>query len=358
MRKGICALLSAIVFVAGCGTTHQFFPPAPLEKKQWQLTLNWHFDVGRPALTTLEPELSAWYGMDQFTNLGFGAQFPCFLSQVSAAHYSRSGSPDRWMTYVTLNQPFGLNNNPYLEAGLSYNLIHPGYWQMHRFGISYGHGLPVIGGLFNLSEAYQTRAYGQAEILSKRRFIPVIGYAIGGREVAFSYVHYHGAAKSSSLNLRDFLQHHNDTLVRITSAEVDSTEFNIRIPDCPWGPTPFWSFHLNSGDTIVLMPPVPHFMCGGVGPIPLGLVDDERDRRIYGGKTDWEKVIVYDSRTQSRREIVGNIPSIIERWTNSGVLLITRYDPRMLERLVHVSDWSSDHSFGFGQISHIQVQRH
>lgn len=357
MRKGICALLSAIVIVAGCGTTHQFFPPAPLEKKQWQLTVNWHFDVGQPALTALEPELSAWYGMDQFTNLGFGAQFPCFLSNVSLSHYSRTEAGNWWMVYFTANQPLGWNNNPYLETGVSYNLIHPGYWQMHRLGVAYGHGLPVICGLFNLAEANRFQANSPALRLSKKRFMPVVGYAIGGREVAFSYVHYHGATRSRSVALRAFLQTHNDTLVYLAKDQIDSVRYDARPAECPMAPGQHLTVYQSSGDSTLIYSPPRRWRCGGCG-VPFVFALNYSNQIVPGATLSSENLRCWSSSTQHAVDFAGELDSIFERWNATGVVLVTHYDPRLLEKIKQISDWSSDHSFGFGQINHIEVQRH
>jgi hypothetical protein len=245
MRMGTFMLIVAAAFVAGCGTTHQFFPAAPLEKKHWQLTVNWHFDVGRNPATAILPDVSVFYGIDQHTNFGFNPQFPFFVGQASIAHYEPLSNANTWMTYFTANQLLGFASNPYLEAGVSYNIVNRGYWQMHRLGIAYGHGLPVLCGLFNLAEASN-----EIGTLSRKRFMPVVGYSIGGTEFAVSYVHYHGATKSASLNLRDILGAPNDTVLYVTCGDVDSFVVDPRIPDCPWGPSPSLSLYLHSGDTI------------------------------------------------------------------------------------------------------------
>jgi hypothetical protein len=349
MRMGTFMLIVAAAFVAGCGTTHQFFPAAPLEKKHWQLTVNWHFDVGRNPATAILPDVSVFYGIDQHTNFGFNPQFPFFVGQASIAHYEPLSNANTWMTYFTANQLLGFASNPYLEAGVSYNIVNRGYWQMHRLGIAYGHGLPVLCGLFNLAEASN-----EIGTLSRKRFMPVVGYSIGGTEFAVSYVHYHGATKSASLNLRDILATQNDTILFITRAEVDSAFVRSEIPNCPWSSAPSLLLYAHNGDTIGISASPQMFRCG------TGLIfsncnpNFEYDRRLRRPEYSNQKIAIYQSHKLSRYEFNGDMYTVMNQWFHSDTLIFTKYDAAWLTEIDRISDWTSDHSFALGQINYIR----
>jgi hypothetical protein len=340
------ALFVCTALLSNCGTTHQFFPAAPLEKKQGQVTLNFHVDLGRPILMSLSPEWSFFYGIDQTTNVGIGFQFPIFFSQATVAHYEPTGLSNYWMTYATINQPFGLCVNPYLEAGVSYNAVQSDYWQMYRFGLAYGHGLPVLGGLYTLAEAKN-----DIGVTSSKRLIPVVAFAAGGEDIAFSYQHYHGARKASMTNLLQIMESGSDTLMNMDPSEIDSI---VNHPSghrvCMAMTGQDLTIFLHTGDTASLSYYAPCRGC--VMPLPTIDLVDVRNMRIFGSHKEWNRIDFYDSSKDRISTIYGNLDNFLNQWQQSRRLIITAFPPDAVQYLRSISDWTSDHSFGVGQISH------
>ncbi len=118
--KIIITSLLILIFFNGCGTTHHFLPPRPLESKEYLISVNWHFNFDNNITNLIIPELSYYTGIDNTNTVGGGFQFPFFISHLSYVNYNEINENQYWNTFIHLNQFFGLNRNPYFEVGVSY----------------------------------------------------------------------------------------------------------------------------------------------------------------------------------------------------------------------------------------------
>ena len=217
----ITILILLSIFINNCGTTHYFVPYKALENKEWQISVGWHFDLNlfyRPQ-PFIYPEINAYYGIGKEYTFGFGGYLPCFISHVSLTKQFTENNGKYWSYYAHINRVFVFNFNPFIELGTLYGIENNGIDQTFSFGLAYGTGTARERFL-----PYDIR---------NKSIIPAIKYSIGGNDIGFSLIHYHGQTKSA---VKEFFKNELvpiDTLFVFKPDEVeyiyDSYDFEIKL---------------------------------------------------------------------------------------------------------------------------------
>ena len=235
--------------LSGCGTTHHFVPPRPLENKEYLISVNWHFDFGKNIRPLIAPEVSLYTGIDDKNTIGFGYHFPIFLSHISHIRYFEDDFNKYWNLSSHLNKPFGLNNNPILEIEFSFASKGNNYWQMISAGISLRNrdDIPLF--------LYLDNGFTENKHLLKGiSLLPAFKYQIGGNDLALSYIHYHGLTRASLKNIKKEIEISNETIIEIRNNLILRIEKKSQ-----WGyPLDIYEIYLTNGDTIKLYSPYRH----------------------------------------------------------------------------------------------------
>ena len=242
----ITILILVTILINSCGTTHHFLPPRPLENGEREISVTWYNDFDNYQLQAIIPDLNIWYGVDNRNTVGFGYQFPYHLSHVSYAKYSNVEDNSNSNLFVHLNQPYGLNNNPYIEIGGTYSKKTDYFWFSTSAGLSYGNSAMTQAGLFTLKELKDPYKGG-----AKNKFMPLIKLQLGGQDYALSYNHYFGFKNSMFANTIKYASTTDDTVLVLPTNMIDSiiTTDTAR----PGYSTYFdYAIYLNTGDTIAL----------------------------------------------------------------------------------------------------------
>ncbi len=312
-------ILPAILMILwGCGTTHYFMPPQPLDDGEWRLSFVWHADLanlqGQSAL--IFPSVNGWLGLGKRYNLGIGTSF-LWPSHISMAHYDNIDGEDFNIAYVNL-QPLSVNNNPIMELGYG-----------RSFGTSSAKQTAAVGIGFGVKEAWELGFHhDRAGFFQYLDLMPLIAlrYSIAGGDVGFSYAHYHGLTKRLIRN--SFPDFENDTTIVISYFDVDSV---VQSPE-KWK---YWAKYLitiwrenNPAEEIwaVSQPPDPYISPDDFFHMWTG----NRFALFYPGK------------------MVVDLEEIKNRDPKDSTLVLYRY-PESFKKAVRDIKWYwRDHTFGFG----------
>jgi hypothetical protein len=339
MARFLIIAILLVVIGIGCGTTHHFLPPRPLEKKEWMLSVAWHYDFGRLTPPTIMPDFNAYVGIGKDYNFGLGAQTPYFmpcLSHLTLAKYYDAGDNNRWAVFSHINQVFGANNNPYLELGGSYIDDRGSFDHMMMFGLGYGHGdtHPLL--------LLLDRNIEGNKLLKHCRIMPFLKYAAIGSDVGFSLSHYFGLSRTAMSIYKDTDFYPNDTLYVIPANEIDSLIVDSISPrhdqHGPYSCEQLTKIYLRHGDSVVFCGnPVP--WCGHAA-IPF------RELR-YWLKNDY---LVYKDALY--RTAVMNSDSLVAGRERNDTLVIVNYPPEMMDQIDNINSLVSDNSIGLGIINY------
>lgn len=313
----------------GCGTTHHFLPPAPLERGEWQVQLYWHYDLGgvRLPVETAWPELNAYVGTEKELNLGFGLQFPFFVQHATASRAFESGDRDTWQWYATINRPLILaaSNNPSFEIGAMYSKIDQGIHQDITLAIATG-AVPI----------WQPRDDSNGFRLpgSIYKLFPVVKYAVSGRDVGLSWVHYHGVDQASVEMLREAVISSNDTLLVLDAGQITSISTSDEIHH--GYPAPLMITLV--GDSVITF-------------TGWRLYPDQIARPPEANLMKWigEKYFVY---VHENRTVVISPSELREAWHQGSQVVITRYPNSLLSRFNAWRSFLDDNSFALGIFFH------
>ncbi len=321
--------------MAGCGTTHHFLPPRPLERKEWILSAGWHYDLGRLTPPMIVPHLNAYVGIGKEYNFGFGAQLPFLVNHVTLARYYESGADDRWSTYFHLNRVFNLNNNPELELGGAYIDGHDTYDQQFMFGLSYGGCLNHRYEFYDPDDADE-RSWNF-------RFMPVLKYTITGTDLGFSWSHYFGRTKTALASLKDEIINDNDTFYVFEAGRIDSivlSEESRNESDYGfYGCDKYLIIYPDSGSAIEFCD------TRRIGDL---VVPPCAELRYWLGQ---DYIVSLDGR-KSRPLLVQSYNSLKAAWERGEDLVITKYPQGLIKRINNINGLLEDNSFGMGIINY------
>lgn len=328
-----------LVLVSGCGTTHHFLPANPIPRKEWQLSINWHYDFDKNVRGLIVPEVSGYAGMGQSWNLGCGVQLPFLVSHLSAAKYYDTSQASRWVAYTHLNQIFGANDNPFLELGAMRVESKRTYAHQLAIGIAYGHGFCPGGPLSRGS----LNRYGE---IAHYRFMPVLRYGITGKDISLSFMHYHGKTSASLAGARQTMDKTNDTLFYVPHDSVISFGAidHHRYSRYHMG---MWGIVKTTGDTIYL---VAYNAPGDVG-TPFLPYEGRNDYVTFWSRHAQNVVsaFVQDGEAEwfdSAERIVLSIPRAIKNWEEGGDIILTRFSPEAVRVVESINDFLIDYSMG------------
>lgn len=318
--------------ITGCGTTHHFLPGAPLEKKEWQISVAWHYDFNnlRRWQPRIFPTFNAYVGAGKNYNLGFGAELPCWVNHASVARYWSQGQGDYLAAFAHINQVAGVNDNPTFELGGQFSCQGENLRQNVVVGLSYGHCLSMPLSF--------TKPQGKNLTGLVYRLIPVLKYNLVGQDLGVSYVRYHGHAATALEPLQHRVQHENDTIFLIGRGGLDSIAFLSEYRGNPADDNSIFGLFLASGDTL-LFSTSPLHACGfayGASDVDMGQWLGRGYKVYYGiGKLTRDKRVVL------------NVGEIKHKWTGNTNVVITEYPPYVLEKIRKTRSLIADNSFGF-----------
>lgn len=332
-----------------CGTTHHFLPANPIPRKEWQLSINWHYDLDKNIKGLIVPEVSCYTGIGRNWNLGWGMEFPFLVTHVSAAKYGSDTLGSSWLGYATVNQVLlSGNNNPYFEGGVLHVDRARTYSQVYGLGLAYGDGL------CNPLSTFLTKDVDEnTRKLSHYRLMPVLRYQIAGRDLGISYVHYHGKTAAECNQLADTVRRFNDTMLILAAGTVDSLRPLPTQTDSGYY-TGLWGLFLSSGDTVILAGPFyRHWLCG------TGLLFDFFPR---GGSLDskgleHEVVRIMGDKSQpptphSETSLYISISELEERVRHKETIVLTKYSPEIQRFVARLKSYRLDHSIGISTFAH------
>lgn len=69
-------IIGVLLGFIGCGTTHHFLPPRPLEKGETMISVSWHYDLGGLHPVDPLPDANFYFGAGHNYNVGFGMKVP------------------------------------------------------------------------------------------------------------------------------------------------------------------------------------------------------------------------------------------------------------------------------------------
>jgi hypothetical protein len=351
--SSVCALVTILVGIIGCGTTHQFLPANPIPRHEWQLSINWHYDLDKNIKGLIVPEVSCYTGIGKNWNFGWGMEFPFLISHISAAKYWPDSTTSSWMAYATVNQIlWSANNNPYLETGVLHVDRAKTYSQQYGLGLAYGDGLDNPLCTF-LSKDYDN----DTRNLSHYRLMPVLRYQVSGRDLGISYVHYHGKTATEFTELALAVETANDTILVLPAGTVDSLRALPSVTDTGFFQG-IWALYLSTGDTIILAGPFySHWLCG------TGMLLD----RMYGwfphGGTVESKglkrevVDVYQVGKGKKSKISGSsihvsISELVKQVQRKEEIVLTKYGPVVHRFIAGLKSYKLDHSIGISTFAY------
>jgi len=318
----IAAVFLVLVLLTGCGTTHYFLPAKPIESTKWQVSLNWHYDLNGFSKPNLIPDVNAYLGVGKDMNFGFGAQFPFFVSHLTLAKYWDKDK-DWWSAYFHLNSPISTTRSPLFELGGTYSTFDHSVYQSYGFGIATG----------------QLAAWDLTDSAGiSHRIIPYVNYAVGGRDFAFSYYHYHGRSKIQ-LNeaLAGFLNQ-NDTLYVFEAGTIDSIGYSEGVY---YAIQRRWIIYTSEKNHVFYS--FPEYADD--------FVNNEREFQSWlGDKYD----LIHDG-THSysfRFSAIIDMDAVIAKWKAGERVVITKVPPEFKDRIEHYNSFLKDHSFGVAVFTH------
>lgn len=317
----------------GCGTTHHFLPPRPLEKKEWMLSVAWHYDLGRLTPPIIVPHLNAYVGVGKEYNFGFGAQPPFLVNHITFARYFDAGSDDRWSAYFHLNRILNLNNNPEFELGGAFIDGHDTYDQQFMLGLSYGGCLNHLYKLYD--RQYDTKPSWRFRIM------PVLKYTITGSDAGFSWNHYFGRTKTALASLKHEILNDNDTIYVFQADRIDSiVSSNTPPPDYGHPPCEkYLTLFMDSGSIMVFCDT--RFYADA-------FVIPYEELQYWLGK----KYIMSLGGSSGEPSIVLSLDSLTTAWRRGDDLGITQYPEDLRDRIDDINGLIDDNSFGFGIITY------
>ncbi len=219
MRQVVSFLLFTTIglLFAGCGTTHHFLPPRPLEKNEAMISLAWHFDLGMIHVPDMFPDANVYIGTGNNYNLGLGLRPPLIsFNHLTVVKYWPTDGDDYWAAYGQINQIIGTNNNPYFEAGGAYIVRDNSLHQTFSAGLGVGGGLAVpVLDLRGQDEDH-------AGMRQRLRLLPFAKYSIAGSEFGVSVCYYHGTNAIALDNLIETAEALTVPIYTIEGALIDS----------------------------------------------------------------------------------------------------------------------------------------
>ncbi|UCC43184.1 MAG: hypothetical protein JSU65_08515 [Candidatus Zixiibacteriota bacterium] len=317
-RLAAIAGLTSIVYM-GCGTSHQFLPGMPLEKKEWMISVVWHYDMNRlvKPRSLVFPEVNAYIGIGKDYNFGFGAAWPFFVNHLSIARYYSETDENYWAGYFHLNGILSPYFNPHLEIGGLYSENNGGFRQNFSLGLAYGQGA-----IWNFGRP-NARYY-----CASRGLTPVLKYGIYGKNTGLSWSHYYGQARLAIEASFPDLESNHDTVVFVRAHEVNSVR---RIDD--YGDVR--CIFLSNGDSVILQA---RQFYGDELYIP-------EDEFQHWCRSEFNKYEIGD-RWDHAWAIV-NMDDVAARWEQGEDIVIMRYPQELVNRVKSLPSWKVDNSFGW-----------
>jgi len=317
------AVALAVILCAGCGTTHYMLPGRPLERKEWQVSVVWHYEFNRltKPRAAFFPDINAYVGAGKDYNFGFGAHTLGWPSHLSVAKYWQKSDDRYWAAYSHLSA--GLGNNPPIEAGALYSNDNGDLG--HTFSLGFGVGQLRAP---DLSSARIKHASTLAGIN------PVIKYVMEGTDVSLTYTHYLWQSWRAMRSLWEEVRNHNDTVLSYAKGELTAIVPLGRVKGQGIGPASGWGLIDSKGDTAVLVREYPCPDCFY-----------ERWTELEYWLGDSLRVYRYDTAM-----MIVSVPDLLRNWRyayrRTGKLNVTRFSPALNERINSTRNLLRDASLG------------
>jgi hypothetical protein len=322
---GIIAIYFSLLFVQGCGTSHYMLPATPLERKEWQISVVWHYDLSRFQLpgAVILPDVNAYVGVGKKYNLGVGAYVIGWPSHLSISKYWNNGGDEYRALFGHVSS--GLGTNAPFELGGMLSTRRSDVAQSAQLAFGYGQQNAGLG-------TFAWVANGELP----RRIVPILRYSVESKDVGFTCAAHLFQSWQALSILRDSVTKYNDTLATFDPNELVDVrpaggKYAWRKRD---GET--WVLAKASGDSVELYrrPPHPDEMCS------------LRDRFEYwlGGNM---RLYLLDS-----TYIIQDTEELKRQWQAGKRLVLTRYSPAVTARIRKTHNPWADLSFAFAVYSH------
>ncbi len=324
-------LIPLVIIVAiicqSCGTAHHFVPHEPLDKRQWQLSITWHYGLNGLDPPTVIPDFNAYIGIGKSQNLGVNTNFPFLISHLTYVNYQPKKVNSRWAFYGHLNLFWGFQRNPYFELGAMYSKSSDDIHQTFSLGLGYGR-TSYIRPIIPLEADF--RKYNLTKF---SRLMPVVKYKIYGREFGFSINHYFGSTKNAYAPILDSIKNFNDTILVINSNEVDTViedENTLLI-------------QYKDSTIVTLSKRIPHFE-------EKPFVKFMPSGKWRFGNYDFYNLISNSIEDTTRIQILININELLEQFANQEIVYITRFPNELPNKFSFISQLFQDNSIAIGKI--------
>jgi len=333
----ICVLMLLLWFGA-CGTTHHFVPHQPLEEKEWQISVTWHYDFNPTKPPIIVPELGFYTDVGKNWNVGFGG-YLVFPDQATVAKYhaaQRQG--DWWRWHASWNQILPCNDNPPLEVGGSY--IRRGSTWSYAVGGSMGlaTGLSWTPLLWQDSFAEQYRHL-------PLRLVPSLSCDFRGTDIGLAWRHDFGISSFHTRSVwRESERSGGDAWIRIDAS--DSTI--ITVSDMSDWITPDVAIAAADGRELLLWR---HYPYPDKWPVPR-----KRWHRLWGrGYWEWDvrqSVGIPPFLTPTPSRAILNVALLDSLLEANGSIEIRRWPHDTEDRIKNLPSWLWDNSVAISILSH------
>ena len=311
------------LILSGCGTTHHFLPPQPLESGKWEIQVTWHADlngVHNPWRSVFIPEVSAYLGVGRNWNFGFGGYAPIPLLHASIARYYSQGDRDFMSAYVHFQPLLRTTYNPQLELGLNYNIRRGKH--ANQIGFAFGVYEPSPLGLDYMRSAARHGPY------------PILKYSYFNRDFGLSWAHYFNKTRSNvELSLGA-----NMKILDVASDQIDSiTSF-----DNGFRAQGYTIFLKDSTEmSFYLWQPY----ADAFGQIP------EIEFRDW---LDPDAAIYYleDPQTNIRTEVYLSFDDVLSAYNKGDRVTINRVSDRVYDRIRGIKSFKDDNTIGISAFAH------
>lgn len=176
------ACASIALFLAGCGTTHQFVPHKPLPKGEWEYSLVWSFDLNRLSPPSVIPVANFYGGLGRGYVIGAGWIAPLLVTHVTPAKYWADGGGDYWVAAFHANKVVSVDASPLWEVNVGYSLGGTDADGSVLLGLGYQRAAPV--------PVY----INPDQIATDGRILPMLKGSIASDHWGVSYQHKFGEA--------------------------------------------------------------------------------------------------------------------------------------------------------------------
>lgn len=333
LRFALAVCLSQVLLIImGCGTAHQFMPPQPMERGQWEIQTYWHLDLtpGRLPVITAFPAVNFYTGLGEDINLGFSAGPLLILPANINLSRSYQSDDDRfWTHYLSYTPPLSGTLNPVWETGVAYSIINDDL--AHSFTLALGLGQYT---------AWENQSMAKSGWGKRTNpIIPIAKYTLSGKNGALEWSNHFGNTRNWMKSFTNDVLRHNDTVIVypagtvVSATPIDRHHFHVisaglQIKRADGVVDSIYRVDRFVGDVLPIIP-------FGIDDLLRGWIGNNYVEYVYRGVS-----FIVDPKEIQRKAADGE------------AIIIRRFPDELVERVKRLSPFIHDNSFGVAILSH------